>query len=355
MSRRFAFLLLLPGILFLAFTSIEQVPTPYQWPETRFFPPMPVAEDNPVSIEGAELGRHLFYDPILSRDSTFSCSSCHFQAYAFSDTPKAFSIGIDGSLMRRNTPALFNLAWYPSLNWDGKHNSIESQVFHPVSAADEMNISWTEVTNRIMNSSFYQPMFKTAFGDQKIDSILISKAVAQFERTLISNNSKYDKIIRGKAYFNSKEYEGFVLMNDQTKGDCLHCHVTDGNALGTNGKFSNNGLEMVTDPQDYTDKGHGEVSGKENEFGLFRIPSLRNIALTAPYMHDGSISNLEEVLNFYSEGVHLSANIDSKMGSAHRGGVKLTEDEKGAIIAFLHTLTDSVFISNPAFSNPFLD
>lgn len=340
-------------LMMIAFKPLGNPTTPYSWPELKFFPKMPIAENNPVTVEGVELGRYLFYDPILSHDSTFSCGSCHFQARAFTDSPNRFSTGLNGDRMTRNTMPLFNLAWYPSYHWDGEANSLEAQVFLPVRASNEMNLSWDIATRRIKNSSFYKPLFKAAFGETQIDSNLIALAIAQFERTLISHNSKFDQVIRGEKYFTAQEYEGFVIMNDQTKGDCLHCHTTDGNALGTTTKFSNNGLDVADTPADYEDAGLGGISGNQADMGRFRIPTLRNVALTAPYMHDGRFSTLEEVLDFYSKDLKMSVNIDSKMGFAHRGGAHLTEDEKEAVIAFLHTLTDSVFITDPAFGNPF--
>lgn len=341
------------GFVFIAFSPGENIPIPYQFPKLTYFPDMPQADDNPVTVDGVKLGRYLFYDPILSYDSSFSCSSCHLQEYAFSDAPNVFSKGINGDFMERNTPGLFNLAWYSAMHWDGKHRSIEEQVFHPIMADDEMDFSWVEAEKRLQRSNTYPELFNKAFGEIKIDSVLIVKAIAQFERTLISSNSKFDKVIRGEAYFTEQEYEGFVLMNDQTKGDCLHCHTTDANALGTTGKYSNNGIENASSAEDYPDQGLGSISGKESDIGLFKIPSLRNVALTAPYMHDGRFSTLEEVVDFYSDHVEESYNIDSKMGFARRGGAHLSSDEKEAIVAFLNTLTDYEFIQNPAFGNPF--
>jgi cytochrome c peroxidase len=272
---------------------------------------------------------------------------------AFSDAPNAFTKGNEGMLTNRNTMPLFNLAWYAALFWDGRASSIEDQVYHPVRDRNEMNITWKEAENRIKALEFYQHKFRLAFGIQEIDSVLITKAIGQFLRTLISNQSKYDRVLAGNDYLNKDEYAGFVLMNDMTKGDCMHCHTTDGDALGTTGKFSNNGLDNIKEPNMYKDKGLGGYTTKENDNGKFKIPSLRNVAITAPYMHDGRFATLEEVLDFYSDGVQTSANIDAKMGLAHQGGVRLTLSEKKQIIAFLNTLTDSLFIANPKYSNPF--
>lgn len=350
--RKLVFILVLLSLFVLSF-SFKFTTTPYKFPELKFFPKMPVSDNNPVTVEGAELGRHLFYDPILSSDNTMSCSSCHNQTSAFSDSPNAFSNGRNGTKMKRNTLPLFNLAWYPAFFWDGRAKSIEEQVFHPVREYNEMNLDWKIAANRLKKNKFYKTKFKQVFGDTKIDSVQISYAIAQFLRTLISYQSKYDQVIKGKVLFTKDEYEGFNLANDQTKGDCIHCHITDGDALGTTLVFSNNGLEPITNSNNYKDKGRGAVTGKIIDNGKFKVPSLRNLAFTAPYMHDGRFNTLEEVINFYSEGLQKSANIDSKMEFVHQGGAKLTSEDKRKIIAFLLTLSDSAFISNPEFSNPF--
>ncbi|HTF02465.1 MAG TPA: cytochrome c peroxidase, partial [Bacteroidia bacterium] len=232
--------------------------------------------------------------------------------------------------------------------------SLENQVFEPVRSHDEMDLSWKEAELRLQRNTFYRKKFTLVFGEQKIDSVLVSKVIAQFLRTLISTGSKYDRLQNGTASFTKDEADGFVLVNDMTKGDCLHCHTTDGDALGTTNKFSNNGLESFNDARMFRDVGRGKVTGNLSDFGHFRIPSLRNVALTPPYMHDGRFKTLEEVLDFYSEGVKTNATIDSKMGSHPNGGVHLTADEKRKIILFLHTLTDSTFVRDPRFANPFV-
>jgi cytochrome c peroxidase len=326
--------------------------TPYAFPQLRFFPAMPVNPDNPVTVEGAELGRHLFYDPILSGDSSMSCATCHKQEHAFSDAPNAFSKGHDNKLTARNTMPLFNLAWCKVYFWDGRASSIEQQVFEPVRSHDEMNLSWATAEARIGRSRFYRRKFTRVFGEQKIDSVLISKAIGQFLRTLISNTSRYDSLQMGLITFTKDEADGFVLVNDMTKGDCLHCHTTDADALGTTNNFSNNGLDAFTDAHACKDIGRGKITGAVRDYGHFRIPSLRNVALTAPYMHDGRFNTLEEVLDFYSEGVKMNATIDPKIGSAPHGGVHLTAEEKRKVIAFLHTLSDHAFASDPEFARP---
>ncbi|HET6226332.1 MAG TPA: cytochrome c peroxidase [Bacteroidia bacterium] len=332
---------------------VDKRPTPYVFPDLPTFPEMPVSAQNPVTYEGMQLGRYLFYDPILSQDSSMSCASCHQQKYAFSDAPKAFSTGLHKTSLTRNTLPLFNLAWYPSFFWDGRALTLEQQVLFPVKSHEEMDLDWITASKRVTGSTFYRSQFQHAFGKSAIDSTDIAYAIAQFLRTLISYQSKYDLVYMRKATFTDQEYNGFELVNDMTRGDCLLCHTTDGDALGTTAKFSNNGLDSIVNATEYSDAGLGKTTNKLSDNGKFKIPSLRNIALTAPYMHDGRFKTLEEVLDFYSEGVHFCANIDSKMEFARTGGSKLTSTEKKNIIAFLNTFTDSVFISNPAFSNPF--
>ncbi len=340
------------SLFFLAFRYAKG-PTPYTFPSSDFFPKVPAVPYNPTTIEGVELGRYLFYDTILSIDSSLSCGSCHRQSAAFSDGPNAFSRGIHAQLLERNTLPLFNLAWSPLFFWDGRAGSLETQVFHPVRAANEMNATWSHVTQRVSGSKFYRQRFREAFGNVVIDSMLIAKAIAQFERTLISCNSKYDRVLNGKAYFTKEEFEGFELVNDMTRGNCLACHPTDGDAMATTFIFSNNGLDDVADVNGYKDKGRGIVTGNNADNGKFKVPSLRNIVLTAPYMHDGRFATLEEVLEFYSSGVHYSPTIDANMHDPNAGGVRLTKDDKKKMMAFLHTLTDSVLISDAAFSDPF--
>lgn len=351
MIRKLKFLL--PGLCLLVCCTVHYRATDHQYRDSRFFPKVPANTSNSVTLEGADLGRHLFYDPVLSSDSSLSCASCHKQQFAFSDSPNAFSKGNKGELMPRNTSPLFNLPFYPSFFWDGRSSTIETQVVQPITAHNEMNMNFPEIVKRLSASKLYRTKFKRAFVSGAIDSANIVKAIAQFERTLISNRSEYDQVLNGKTLFSKEEYEGFMLINDGSGGDCFHCHSTDGSTLATSLKFSNNGLDPVKDPKDYTDKGLGAFTGKLSDNGKFKIPSLRNVGLTAPYMHDGRFKTLEEVLDFYSEGVNMCANIDPKMTTARNKGVRLTKEEKQKIIAFLHTLTDSAFVADPKFSDPF--
>lgn len=326
---------------------------PYQFPVIPQFPAMPVNKANPVTVNGVALGRRLFYDPIFSADSTISCSSCHVQQHAFSDSPHAFSAGVRGQRQQRNTLPLFNLAWYQGMFWDGRAATVEDQVFHPLRTVSEMNSNWLTVTKKIKRSKAYPKLFYEAFGAVAVDSVLIAKAIAQFERTLISADSKYDRVIRGEAKFSLEELEGLELINDMTKGNCVHCHSSDGNGLGTTGLYSNNGLDNVDDISSFKDKGLGGYTNNAADYGKFKIPSLRNLLFTAPYMHDGRFNTLEEVLDFYSEHLNASPTIDAKLDFRAGQAARLNKYEKQKIIAFLKTLSDSTFIANPAHGNPF--
>lgn len=357
-GKSFRTLIGLAVVISIGFFGISSRPkkgqlTPYEFPKMVGFPAMPVAENNPVTKEGAELGRYLFYDPILSANQTMSCASCHKQAFAFSDAGKKFSEGINQVVQKRNTPPLFNLAWYPSFFWDGRAATLEDQVFFPVRDHAEMNLSWPEAEKRLNKSRFYRKKFLDVFSISVIDSIHIAKAIAQFERTLISCNSKFDRVLRKEDKLTQAEFRGYEIVNDQSMADCLHCHTTDAHALATSRKFGNNGLDTASSIFNYPDSGLGGITGKPKDYGWFKIPSLRNIAVTGPYMHDGRFSSLREVIDFYSEGLHPSINIDSKMTRIKTRGVQLTESDKLCLEAFLHTLTDSTFITNPEFSDPF--
>jgi cytochrome c peroxidase len=345
-------LLLVVLLCFLCFV-IKQKPKPYNFPVIKNFPSMPLAADNLVTVEGALLGRYLFYDPILSADSSISCASCHQQQNAFSDSPNKFSLGIKKQIQKRNTMALFNLAWYSKMFWDGRAASIEAQVFYPINHTSEMGLKTIEAIKKLKRSGHYRKLFYDAFRNYNIDSVSISNAIGQFERTLLSYNSKFDKAIRKEEKFSTNEIEGYELVNDMTKGNCLHCHTTDGDGLGTTGGFSNNGLDAVSHSNEFIDKGLGGITKKEFDNGKFKIPSLRNLIYTAPYMHDGRFKTLEDVLDFYSSGLNKSPTIDTKMEFVHKGGSNLTPIEKEKIICFLKTMSDSFFISNKEFSNPF--
>lgn len=323
--------------------STLQVPTLFE--ENILNPVIPAS--NPQTVEGIALGKKLFFDPILSGDNSQSCASCHAPENAFSDIEK-FSDGIDGLLGKRNTMPLFNLAWNydEKFFWDGRVFSLEHQAFQPVTDPLEMKNTWKQVEQKLQQHQEYPILFDRAFGSSTIDSTMVTKAIAQFERTLISSNSKFDKYLLGETSLTPEELNGFNVFMDENRGDCFHCHGSDKNPLWTDNIFHNNGLDETI-----TDLGLGEITGDPADYGKFKSPSLRNLAFTAPYMHDGRFTTLEAVINHYSEGLQNSTTIDPLMKKVAQGGVQLSEKDKADLKAFLLTLSDEEFISNPSFRN----
>ncbi|MBC8310727.1 MAG: cytochrome-c peroxidase [Candidatus Marinimicrobia bacterium] len=311
---------------------------------TDYHGEMPIPEDNPLSEAGIELGRFLFYDKKLSDDGTQSCASCHLQENGFTD-PNQFSEGITGELGGRNAMQIINAAWFTSFFWDGRAESLEAQAFGPVVNPVELNTTWPAVEERVAADPMYPPMFEEVFGSSMIDSVRISKAISQFERSLLSFNSKYDNFFYGDfTGFNESEESGFDIYFSEV-GDCIHCH--QGPILNDN-EFRNNGLDS-----ELTDLGLGEVTGDPLDFGKFKVPTLRNIEFTGPYMHDGRFETLEEVVEHYNSGVHSdSPNLDPEMENA-AAGLNLTEQQKTDLVNFLKTFSDTTFLSNPAFADPF--
>ncbi len=323
-------------------------PTPYvlNIPDLfqQYLPSPRIPNDNPLTNEGVALGKKLFYDPILSDNNTLSCAGCHMPAYSFDDT-SSFSTGINGLPGKRNAMPLVNLAWnYGRFNWDGSGDSLEHQAFEPVRNELEMHEDWIDAVSKLQASVDYPNMFKLAFGTSTIDSVLVVKALAQFERTLISGNSKFDKFLRNEVSLTSQELNGFSLYMNENKGDCFHCHGDPVNPLWTDNDFHNNGLDAT-----FTDNGLGDVTGNSADNGKFRTPTIRNLVFTAPYMHDGRFNTIEEVIEHYSTGLQNSPTIDPLMKKVGSGGANLNPTEKADIKAFLLTLTDSSFVTNPSF------
>ena len=319
-------------------------PSPYNLVIPQGFPDMEIPSDNPLTVEGIQLGRRLFYDTLLSGDFTQSCSSCHNQAVAFSDNGKQFSTGIDNIEGGVNAPTIINPGWMPSAFWDGRANSLEEQALGPVENPIEMHLDWPDAIDRLDAHELYPTLFSNVFGDKPIKKEMVAKAIAQFERTFISSESDWDKYLRGEYMLSQSEAKGFEVFFTE-KGDCFHCH---GTILFTDNLFHNNGLDSVL-----TNLGLGAITENSNDNGKFKSPTLRNIEFTAPYMHDGRFSTLEEVIDFYSEGVKFSSTVDPLMKKVNQGGLHLTESEKLDLIAFLKVLSDDDFLNNPDYSSPF--
>jgi cytochrome c peroxidase len=307
-----------------------------------------IPEDNPQTVEGIALGKKLFFDQRLSADNTVSCASCHLPQKAFTD-PRRFSSGITGIPGFRNSMPLHNLAWNygAEFNWDGSANSLENQIFEPVINPIEMANSWDQVEMTLAGTGNYPDLFEAAFETRTIDSTLVTKAIAQFIRTMVSANSKFDRAQLGLATLTPQEENGLNVFLDESRGDCFHCHGLPAAPLWTDNAFHNNGLDAI-----FTDRGLGEVTGDPRDFGKFKTPSLRNLAYSAPYMHDGRFNTLDEVINHYSGGLVYSETIDPLMKTIAQGGVQLTQTEKDDLKAFLLSLSDPSFVVNPDFENP---
>ncbi|UPT69168.1 MAG: c-type cytochrome [Sphingobacteriales bacterium JAD_PAG50586_3] len=273
-----------------------------------------------------------------------SCGSCHKQQFAFVDSTLQYSTGIDNIAGTRNAMPLFNLGWSTKgFLWDGGATDLESQVIGPIQNPVEMHESLPNALSELNNHPQYPLLFKAAFGTDSITIPLVMKAIAQFERTLISANSKYDLYLRGEATLTPQETNGLQLYSDMAKGDCNHCHVLG--STFTDFEFRNTGLDSIA-----VDNGRYLISLNPNDKGKFKTPSLRNIALTAPYMHDGRFGTLEQVLDFYNTGFHYPSNLDANLQTAVKG--RLNPQEMQDLIAFLNTLTDTEFINNPNHSKP---
>ncbi len=244
---------------------------------------------------------------------------------------------------------LQNLAWnfQQKFNWNGSANTLEEQIFEPVTNPIEMNNTWSQVEASLKNHSEYPQLFKEAFNSATIDSVLVTKAIAQFLRTLVSGNSRFDRHLLGENILTPQELNGINVFMSEELGDCFHCHGNPFNPLWTDNTFHNNGLDEF-----FTDLGLGNVTGDPRDNGKFKAPSLRNLAFTAPYMHDGRFATLDDVINHYSEGLVFSETIDPLMKAVAQGGVQLSEEDKADLKAFLLSLSEPGFINNPDFQNP---
>lgn len=327
----------------LAIVGNDTPATPYNLVAPLGFPPIKIPANNPMTVEGIALGRKLFYDPILSLDNSQSCGSCHRQNFAFTDSNTTFSRGVSGELGTRNAPPIMNLAWEKKFFWDGGSATLEDQVIGPIQNPVEMHETLPNVLLKLRSHAEYPRLFKRAFGTDSITTMLLMKAVAQFERTVISANSKYDQYIRGEVDLSADELAGKELYLDQAKGDCVHCHIIG--STFTDFDFKNNGLDSV-----FKDLGRYNITLVDADKGKFKTSSLRNIALTAPYMHDGRFTTLEQVLEHYNSEFKITPTTDVNIALGKRG--RLNELEKTQIIAFLKTLTDNDFITNPNFKKP---
>jgi cytochrome c peroxidase len=344
-------LLLVTGLVAWKATD-DPVPTgpyPLQYPPS-FGGRFSIPTDNPLTQEGVYLGRLLFYEPRLSKTGTVSCATCHQQARAFTDG-LALSVGVSGQPTHRNSMSLVNLLWVRQLFWDGRSAGLETQALIPLTHADEMGRQPGEAARDLQQTAGYPALFRLVFGSDRITDARIAQAIAQFERTLISANSPYDRYVQGTYTLTASEKRGLQLFTAGPNpakgirgGNCAHCH---GGPKLMQELFHNNGLDAMA-----ADSGRQGVTGLALDRGRFRVPTLRNIALTAPYMHDGRFATLLEVIDHYSDHVQDNATLAPEVVPVSRGGLGLTRQEKNDLLAFLHLLTDTSFVNNPQFANP---
>ena len=313
--------------------------TPYRLDISRRLPQLGLPPDNPLTHEGVALGKQLFHDPRLSVNNTQSCAACHAPASAFSDS-RRLSLGAEGQLGKRQSMPLFNLGWSSRFFWDGRAASLRQQVLMPIQDPHEMNETMDRAIAKIEDLS---PVFQQAFGTPDITPDRLARALEQYLLTLVSQDSRFDRAARKVASLTEEEKRGlqlFVTEHDPKRGllgaDCFHCH---GGTLFTDHSFRNNGLQLTAD-----DLGHMIVTGNPADRGKFKTPSLRNIALTAPYMHDGRFQTLEEVVAHYSGPMQRSETLDPNLAKHPQQGLNLSPADQRALVAFLHTLTDTAWI-----------
>lgn len=312
--------------------------TPYEFRMSAAFPVPDLPHDNPLTVERVELGKALFFDKRVSINNAQSCADCHSPARAFADSRKV-ARGAEGQMGTRNSMTLVNLAWKKEFFWDGRARSLREQVLQPIQNPLEMHQSATNLVAKLAMLDNYPALFDAAFGSREITAEKIALALENYLLTLTSFDAKFDRVLRGEEKFTAEEQRGFELFSteyDPRRGqygaDCFHCH---GGPLFQSQGFANNGLD-----NNFLDAGRSKVTGKAADAGKFSVPSLRNVAVTAPYMHDGRFRTLAEVVEHYCTGVQRNATLDPNLAKHPDGGVPLNDADKQALVAFLKTLTD---------------
>lgn len=323
--------------------------------ETYGLPTPTLPADNSLTIQGVKLGKMLFFEPMLSKNGVQTCASCHNQNNAFTDTAR-FSIGVEGLPGGRQAMPVFNMAWHTNeFFWDGRANLLRDQSLLPIQDPLEMNETLENVVAKLSGSSKYRDQFIRAFGDDEINSLRMSLAMEQFMLSIVSANSKYDKYLAGIEELTESEQRGLELFETEynpffpefSGADCAHCH---GGANFENDLYMNNGLDE--DPN-FDDIGRENVTENPQDRAKFKVPSLRNIELTPPYMHDGRFTTLEEVVDHYNEGIKSSTTVDPALLATQETGLLLTDQDKIDLVNFLKTLTDDDLTLNPEYANPF--
>ena len=339
MRKRLIYNVIVLIISLISFGYVFYDPTPIYLEIPKNWPkPIYDFSKNPLTEEGFQLGRHLFYDPILSRDNTISCASCHLQQTGFTHVDHDLSHGIEGKIGTRNSATLMNLAWNTHFMWDGAVNHLEVQPLAPIESEVEMDETLENIVSKLQNNEKYTQMFEKTFGTKKITGQLTLKALAQFVVMLKTANSKYDKVIRKEANFTTQEQNGYSLF----KQNCASCHQEP---LFTNNSFENNGLVIDTTLNDF---GRMNITNNPKDKLKFKVPTLRNIQFTFPYMHDGRFNTLTEVVKHYNSGIHQSKTLSNQL----KKPMNLSDNERVDLVAFLKTLTDEEFLFNTRFSYP---
>lgn len=328
------------GIVFFGMVSFSKdYFTPIYFDIPKGFPkPTYDFKNNPLTEEGFELGRKLFYDPMLSKDSTISCASCHLQQTGFTHVDHDLSHGIDGKIGTRNSLTLQNLAWSKTFMWDGGVNHLDVQAIAPITSEVEMNENFENVINKLNQNQEYKDLFQKAFGNKKITGQLTLKAISQFVVSLTTSNSKYDRVIRKEEKFTEMEQKGYDLF----KQNCASCHTEP---LFTNHNFKNNGLQIDTTLNDF---GRMKVTQNPKDSLLFKVPTLRNIEFTFPYMHDGRFKTLTEVVKHYNFRIQKSKTLSKELETP----LNLSDNQRVELVSFLKTLTDKEFLFNPKYGFP---
>lgn len=347
-------------LIFAACNPKDPVETPVTLDPTPFvvnigdFPTPDWPTDNKLTVAGVQLGRMLFYEKLLSKDGSQACADCHKQQDGFSDI-RQFSIGVEKLPGNRQAMAVMNLAWHQNgLFWDGRSPKVRDQALKPIQDPLEMNETLPKVVAKLSAEKTYTDQFIRAFGDAAVTSERIGLALEQFMLTVISKDSKYDQYLKGSATLTAEEERGRKLFFAEfdpfgsAKGaECFHCHA--GHNF-TNDEFMNNGLDTDANMKD---EGRQKVTNDPADRGKFKVPSLRNIVQTPPYMHDGRFATLEEVIDHYDHGVQNSATIEFLLQyNLQPGGLKLSVQEKSDLLAFLKTLSDPTFLTNTAYEKP---
>lgn len=344
-------------------------PTPYTIIIPEYFPTvLSIPADNPMTVEGIELGRYLFYDGRLSGrtaiDSMMSCGSCHVQKYNFRpglDNPafdQGMPHGIKGIRTMHAALPLVNLVWNQSgYTWNGavepvveagRRGNLEQIVLETITHPAELAGDTASTVAMIASIQGYPELFRKAFGTEKVTAERIARAIAQFVRTLISSDSRFDKYLRGELQLTDDELAGFILFTTEEGGDCFHCHGSSGVPLFTTNLFYNNGKDSVFTTGD----DRYSITGRQSDIGAYKATTMRNIAAGGPYMHDGRFATLDDVVEFYSHHVVMSDHISPLMHHVINGGIQLTPIEKQQLKAFLRSLTDEEFLNKPAFGPP---